>query len=171
MNILGFSTSNKIKSINNELVKHVVKKYFPTHDHKILDMTMIDLPIYSEDLEAKIGIPKAAEDFFNRINESDLVIISLAEHNGHYTAFYKNLFDWASRINMRVYQDKKIIVLSTSPGEGGASSVMSAFKNSAQWFGADIIADVSIPNYYEHEKDGVFEFEGLEVLNNIQPKL
>jgi chromate reductase len=49
---------------------------------------------------------------------------------------YKNLFDWASRKKREVYQDKPIIMLSTSPGAGGAKSVLSAATESAHFLRA-----------------------------------
>ena len=58
------------------------------------------------------GIPELAHDFFDKIGAADAVLISFAEHNGFYTAAYKNIFDWASRIDMRVYQDKPAVLLS-----------------------------------------------------------
>lgn len=157
MKVLAFSTSNKKSSINKELTKIIGQKLEKEHDVEYLDMTKITLPIYSEDVEEELGVPEDAKTFFEKIKASDILVISLAEHNGNYTAFYKNLFDWASRIEMKVYQDKKVIVTSTSPGQGGATSVLSLFEGSASFFGADIIAKISLPNFYENFNNGKIE--------------
>ena len=74
---------------------------------------------------------------------------SFAEHNGSYTAAYKNLFDWASRIDQKVFQNKPTVYLSTSPGPSGASSVLASAKGSAQFFEVDLKAAVSVPNFYD----------------------
>ncbi|MEP5759505.1 MAG: NAD(P)H-dependent oxidoreductase, partial [Litoreibacter sp.] len=69
--------------------------------------------------------------------------------NGTYSAAYKNLFDWASRIDQKVFQDKPTIYLSTSPGPGGAGSVLASAKGSAEFFGVDLRAAVSVRNFYD----------------------
>lgn len=168
MKILGFSTSNKKKSINKQLVQSVAHSIDGQHSFKLLDIAKYELPIYSEDVEAKIGIPEEIREFYEEIKESDVLIIGLAEHNGSYTAFYKNLFDWTSRIDQKVYQNKKVIVLSTSPGPGGAKSVLKSFNDSAPFFGANIIASLSLPSFYENFEDGVIkEKDFLKSLNEI----
>ncbi len=168
MKILGFSTSNKKKSINKQLVQSVAHSVYGQHSFKLLDTSKYQLPIYSEDVEAKTGIPEQVYEFYQEIKKSDILIIGLAEHNGSYTAFYKNLFDWTSRIDQKVYQNKKVIVLSTSPGLSGAKSVLKSFNDSAPFFGANIIASLSLPSFYENFEDGVVKKEGfLESLNQI----
>jgi len=76
--------------------------------------------------------------------------VSFAEHNGSYTAAYKNIFDWASRIEQKVFQNKAMVILSTSPGPGGASSVLAAATGSAPYFAADVKASLSIPSFFDN---------------------
>jgi len=61
-------------------------------------------------------VPDLAHQFYKKIGEADALLISFAEHNGSYTAVFKNLYDWTSRIDMKVYQDKPVVMLSTSIG-------------------------------------------------------
>nr|WP_285891616.1 NADPH-dependent FMN reductase [Mameliella alba] len=91
----------------------------------------------------------AARAFFDKIGSAEGVIVSFAEHNGSYSAAYKNLFDWASRIDQKVYQNKPAVFLSTSPGPGGAGSVLASAKGSAGFFGADLRAAVSVPSFHD----------------------
>lgn len=88
------------------------------------------------------------------------MIISYAEHNGSYTAAYKNLFDWVSRIDSRVYQDRPMLILSTSPGAGGARNVLALAQESAPHFAADLKGSISVPSFYEN-----FDVETNEVTN------
>lgn len=155
MKILGFSTSNKKESINKSLVQYIGNSFSKEHSFELLDMTQYDLPIYSEDKEQEIGIPQDARYFFEKLGEADVLVIGLAEHNGSYTAFYKNLFDWSSRIDMKVYQDKKVVVISTSPGPGGAGSVLNQFNQSSGFFGANIISSISLASFYDNFKDDI----------------
>ena len=93
---------------------------------------------------------------------TDALVISYAEHNGNYTVAYKNLFDWASRKTQEVYQGKPIIMLSTSPGAGGAKSVLSLAVESAQFFAGKVKASLSVPEFFRNfDRD-----EG--VLTNLQ---
>ena len=103
------------------------------------------MPIYSIDRQNEGGIPQAAHDFYAKIGDADAVIISFAEHNGLYTAAYKNLFDWTSRINMRVYQDRPAVLFSTSIGQGGGGNVLNTAVMSGQFFGYDVTASLAIP--------------------------
>lgn len=77
-------------------------------------------------------------------------MISFAEYNGYYSAAYKNLFDWSSRITKKVFQDKPMVLLSTSPGARGASSVLAAATSSAPFFAGHVKASLAIPNFYEN---------------------
>ncbi len=61
-------------------------------------------------------------DLFDAIVAADAIVISFAEHNGHYTAAYKNTFDWASRIDRKAFGDKPAVLLSAVPGGCGSFS-------------------------------------------------
>ncbi len=148
MKIIAFGASNSTKSINKSLATFA-SSLIAGADVEILDLNDFELPLFSEDKEAEIGQPQAAKGFFEKIRSADGVIVSFAEHNGSYTATYKNLFDWVSRIDQKVYQDKPVVFLATSPGAGGASSVLSGAKASAPFFGVDLQDTVSVPNFYD----------------------
>ena len=51
-------------------------------------------------------------------------MISLAEHNGSYTAAFKNIYDWISVIESDVWCSKPILLLSTSNGARGGKTVL-----------------------------------------------
>ncbi|WP_424930203.1 NADPH-dependent FMN reductase [Amaricoccus tamworthensis] len=148
MKILAFGASNTKNSINKALASFTAT-LVPNGEIEVLELDKIDLPLFSTDLEKEIGQPQAARDFFDKIGSADAVIVSFAEHNGSYSAAYKNLFDWASRIDQKVYQGKPTVYLSTSPGPGGAGSVLAAAKGSAPFFGVDLRAAVSVANFHD----------------------
>lgn len=148
MKILAFGASNSKNSINKALARFT-STLVPNGDVEVLDLNDYELPIYSEDIEKEVGRPDAAEEFFQRISAADGVVVSFAEHNGSYTAAYKNLFDWLSRIDQKVFQDKPTLYLATSPGPGGAASVLASAKGSTQFFGVDLQAAVSVPSFYD----------------------
>lgn len=149
MKIIAFAASNHSESINKALVIYAAS-LLPSADIELLDLNDFEMPIYSQDREKSLGIPDAATSFFTKLGEADAFIISFAEHNGSYTAAYKNLFDWTSRIDMKVFQGKPSVYLSTSPGPGGAASVLSTAINSAHFFATEVKASLSIPNFYDN---------------------
>jgi chromate reductase, NAD(P)H dehydrogenase (quinone) len=159
MKILAFAASNSRSSINKSLVTYA-SSLVDDAQVDLIDINDYEMPIYSSDRENESGIPQLAHDFLNKIKQADAVMISFAEHNGSYTAAYKNLFDWTSRIDMKVYQDKPALLLATSPGPGGASSVLAAAKGSAPYFGMDVKADLSIGKFYDE-----FDMEKGELKN------
>lgn len=147
MKIVAFGASTSRKSINKALAAYVAGMVEGA-EVEILDLNDFELPIFSQDKEEEIGQPQAAKDFLAKIKSADALIISFAEHNGSYTAGYKNLFDWASRIEQRVFQNTPAIYLSTSPGKAGGASVLSAAQTSAPFFGAAVKAAIPVPNFY-----------------------
>jgi NAD(P)H-dependent FMN reductase len=149
MKILAFAASSSKKSINKKLVTYATG-LLDNVQTEILDLNDYELPLFSEDKELEIGKPQLAQDFLSKIANSDAVIISFAEHNGFYSAAYKNLFDWCSRINQKVFQGKSMILLATSPGKGGASSVLKSATSSMPFFDGNVIGSLSVPSFYEN---------------------
>ncbi len=159
MKLLAFAASNSRASINKSLVIYA-SSLVENAEVDLIDLNDYEMPIYSSDRENESGIPQLAQNFYDKISQADAVMISFAEHNGSYTAAYKNLFDWASRIDIKVYQDKPMVLLATSPGPGGAASVLAAAKGSAPYFGMDVRADLSIGKFYDE-----FDMEKGELKN------
>jgi chromate reductase len=148
MKVLAFAASNSRSSINKALVTYA-SSLLEHAEIDLIDLNDYEMPIYSSDRENDSGIPQLAHDFYNKISAADAVMISFAEHNGSYTAAYKNLFDWTSRIDTKVYQDKPTVLLATSPGQGGAGGVLAAAKGSAPYFGMNVKADLSVAKFFD----------------------
>jgi chromate reductase len=148
MKVLAFAASNSRSSINKALVTYA-SSLLEHAEIDVIDLNDYEMPIYSSDRENDSGIPQLAHDFYNKISAADAVMISFAEHNGSYTAAYKNLFDWTSRIDTKVYQDKPTVLLATSPGQGGAGGVLAAAKGSAPYFGMNVKADLSVAKFFD----------------------
>ena len=112
--------------------------------------------------------PAAARQFLDDLAQADALVIAFAEHNGHYPAAFKNLFDWATRINREVYQHKPAVYLATSPGPGGAASVLAAATDSARFFGGNVKASVSVPRFYDNFDVDKGEITNPELLAQIK---
>jgi len=149
MKILAFAASSSTKSINKILVTYATSLLDST-DVDILDLNDFELPLFSEDKELELGKPELAKLFLAKIEEADALIISFAEHNASYSTAYKNLFDWCSRINQKVFQNKPMILLATSPGRGGGANVLKTALNSIPHFGGIVKGSYSLPKFYDN---------------------
>ena len=157
MKILAFAASNHPQSINQQLALSVAK-LLPQADISSLNLDDFDLPIYSERREAELGTPPQVREFLQRISQADGLIISFAEHNGTFTAAFKNLYDWASRTQRQIFQQKPTLFMAASPGAGGAKSVLAAATQSAAYMGADLVDSISVANF-----DDVFDREHQQI--------
>lgn len=148
MKILAFAGSTSSTSINRELVKFVLKD-FQDEEINLIDLNDFTMPVFSVDLEKK-GFPDEAHNFLKQIEECDVIICSLAEHNRSYSSAFKNVFDWSSRINVKVFQNKPMFLMSTSPGGYGGGNVMNTAKTFFPQFAADVKETFSLPKFYEN---------------------
>ncbi len=149
MKLLVFGASTSKHSINKAFACYAAS-LVEGAQVEILDLNDFEIPLFSEDREKELGQPKLAQQFLEKIRDADAMIISFAEHNGNYTAAFKNLLDWCSRISLEIYQNKPAIFLSTSPGARGAARALKQASDSAQYFGADLRGSMSLPSFYEN---------------------
>ncbi len=174
-NIIAFAGSNSSDSINKKLAiyaANLVEEAKVT----ILDLNNFELPIYSKDLEAQEGIPDNAKKFLNYIKQTDGIVLSLAENNGAYSAVFKNLFDWMSRIDGKLWSNKPMLLMATSPGSRGGASVLEIAKGRFPYMGGRIVSEFSLPNFGENFKeDRIVNFELnselLKAVKNFQNTL
>lgn len=169
--ILAFAGSSSSTSINKQLVTYVSTK-FDNQEIEILDLNDYEMPIYSSDREKADGIPKLAFDFAEKIDLSDFLMISLAEHNGAYSAAFKNIFDWISRIPGRnAWGDKPMFLMATSPGKMGGSTVLGIAEKRFPYNGGKVVETYSLPFFYEYfstEKGIVDEVKSQELSEKVE---
>jgi chromate reductase, NAD(P)H dehydrogenase (quinone) len=147
--ILAFGASSSKKSINKQLATYTAN-LFKNAKVELLDLNDFEMPIYSMDKEKEDGIPQLAHDFYEKIGASDLIIISFAEHNGAYSTAFKNIFDWMSRINGKTFQEKPMLLLATSPGARGGSSVLEIANKRFPFQGAVVKGSFSLPSFNDN---------------------
>lgn len=169
--IIAFSGSSSTNSINKKLATYTAS-LFENAQVEILDLNDYEMPIFSIDKEEN-GFPKEAQLFLNKIEEADLLVVSLAEHNGAYSAAFKNILDWASRINGKVFQGKRMLLMATSPGARGGKSVLEIAKDRFPRHDATLVGTFSLSNFYENFDaiNGILnddlKKELLEIIKNI----
>lgn len=170
--IIAFGASSSTTSINKQLAIYAANQ-FENATVEILDLNDFEMPIYAMDKELATGIPQLAHDFYNKLGTADLLIISFAEHNGAYTAAFKNIFDWASRVNGQTFQNKPMLLLATSPGPRGGSSVLEIANNRFPFQGGIVKGSFSLPSFndnFDAEKgitNAALKNQLMEILNAI----
>jgi NAD(P)H-dependent FMN reductase len=173
MKLIAFAASNSRNSINKKLVCYAAS-LIENASSEVLNLNDYEIPLFGEDREREIGQPQLAYDFLAKLADCDAILISFAEHNGSYSVAYKNLFDWCSRITPKIFQDKPMIVLATSPGGRGAQTVLEMAVSSLPRFGADVRGSFSLPKFYDSfdvETGKLHEPEQLKRLQAVLAKL
>lgn len=175
MNIIAFAASTSKASINKQLVAHTLT-HFSEHNTTLLDLNNYEMPLFSVDRETEDGYPEAAHRFIADLEKAHLIIISMSEHNGNFTAAFKNIFDWTSRIEAKIFQDKPLFLLSTSPGGFGGKNSLNAAIARFPRHGAEILETFSLPSFNDHFdaetgiKDATLRNELLDKIKSVKSK-
>lgn len=151
--IIAFAGSNSKNSINKQLITYA-SGMIADEEVTILDLNDFDIPIYSIDTETDNGFPEDAEKFLEIIQSADGIMLSLAEHNGAYTAAFKNLLDWLSRIDSNVWANKPMLLMATSPGARGGKFVLDMAESRMPILGAHVVEVFSLPSFYDNFSEG-----------------
>ena len=163
MKIIAFAGSTSIHSINKKLATFVGSSIAAKRNAEleIMDLNDFDVPIYSTDRENRGEIPPQVNVFIEKISQADALVVSLAEHNGTYTAAFKNLMDWASRVQLNFFNTTPMFLLSTSPGGYGGGNVMDAALIRFPKFQANIICSLKFPSFNDNfsEESGIVNSE------------
>lgn len=169
--IVAFGASNSTNSINKKLATYTAN-LFENSEIEILNLNDFEMPIYSIDKEDSDGIHSLAIDFYNKIEKADLIIISFAEYNGSYSSAFKNIFDWISRVNPKTFQDKKMLLMATSPGIRGGKTVLESAINRFPFHGATIVGSFHLPSFNQNFKDNEITNSEMKIeLQNIIEKI
>ena len=167
MKILAFGVSNSRNSINQQFALWAAAQQTQA-SVDTLQLDDFDLPIYSPHRETELGIPPQALDFLQRLREADGLIMSFAEHNGGFTAAWKNLSDWLSRVEREFLRDKPLILLSTSPGAGGGREALVQARKMALHTGGHLIDAIALPAFDQHFQPHPREIDHPEVTPRVR---
>lgn len=151
--IAAFAGSTSTTSINKQLAGYAATQLKDT-SFDVLDLNDYNAPVFSEDIEKSEEYPQGAAKFNEALDQYDGFIVSLAEHNGSYSAAFKNIFDWASRKNREVFRNKPVLVMAASPGGRGGAGVLASALGAFPHMGANVVSNFSFPGFYDNFKDG-----------------
>lgn len=147
--IIAFGASSSKNSINRTLANFAANR-IDNVEVKLLDLNDYEMPIFSVDRENDNGIHELALKFKEEVKNADGIIISFAEHNGAYSAAFKNIYDWVSRIDGNVWESKPLFLLATSPGGRGGKSVLELAHSRYSHGYKNTIVTFSLPSFYEN---------------------
>ncbi|GAB5563133.1 MAG: NAD(P)H-dependent oxidoreductase [Winogradskyella sp.] len=158
--VIAFAGSNSKNSINKQLATYAAS-LVEGAELTVLDLNDFELPLYGIDYEQEHGIPKNAQKFLDYIKSSDGIVLSLAEHNGAYATVFKNIFDWMSRIDGKLWSEKPMLLMATSPGARGGATVLEVAKGRFPYMGGNIVATFSLPSFGQNFSEGKITNEEL----------
>lgn len=166
--ILAFAGSNHSTSINRILLEHAVgmlRKPACT----TIDLRDFDVPVLSQDLEEESGIPDGIKRLRSLFDEHDAFLIASPEHNSMMPAFFKNIMDWLSRMDGKIFQDKPVMLMSASPGpRGGKTNLKNMAAVIPYWGASAVFADFSLGRFYEAYDPAARAFRNPEDEQRLQ---
>lgn len=150
--VIAFSGSLSDASINHKLIEY-------THSQvtglvvNVIRLSSYEAPLYAMEREQDGGIPKPIQELRKLFDEVDGFIISTPEYNGSMPAGFKNTIDWISRMEGKIFQDKPVLLMATSPGGRGGKSVLDHLTKVMPFWGAKIVGPFSLPKFNENFSD------------------
>jgi NAD(P)H-dependent FMN reductase len=150
--IIAFGASTSKNSINQKLAEYAGLK-LKNIELTILDLNNFEAPIYSIDKETQFGFPSEIEVLNDIFASADGFVVSMAEHNGSYSAAFKNTYDWLSRVDKMVWKNKPMLLMATSPGARGGKGVLDAAAATFPRMGAELVAAFSLPSFHTYFAD------------------
>ncbi len=144
---------------------------------QLLNLANFPFPMYSADYERDKGYSNSLVELKGDIEQVDGLIISVNEHNSNPSAYFKNVLDWLSRLELKFLADKKVFLMSTSGGRRGGMGSLEVIKNLLPRFGAEVVETFSLPSFHDNfdEENGISNTdmaeEHLKKLNEFLTKI
>ncbi|WP_294245059.1 NADPH-dependent FMN reductase [uncultured Chryseobacterium sp.] len=171
MKILAIAGSNSDTSINRLLVSYAAS-LVQGAEVETVDMNLFEMPIYKHQHEVESGLPQQAVDFAARIDAADILLVSLSEHNGTYSAAFKNVFDWTSRIkNRAIWNEKPMLLMATAPGARGGLGVLEAAAKRFPLHGGNIVDTFTLPFFNDNFDKESGRISNEEKDNELKEKI
>ncbi len=155
--ILAFAGSDREGSLNKKLVKIAAAGAGEAGaEVTVVDLANYPMPIFSQDLESKEGLPENARKFKKLLIEHDGFLIASPEYNSAFSPLLKNVIDWASRgeakdePSLLAYRGKTAAIMATSPGGLGGIRGLVFLRMLLGNIGITVLPDQhAIPNGFD----------------------
>ncbi len=164
--VLGFSGSSSSKSINQKLVLLAAKK-FGDLSVDTIDIRDYPLPIFSDDIEKQEGFPENAVRLKQMFSSYDGFIISCPEYNGSMPGIFKNMIDWLSRLEGKIFSEKPVLLMSTSPGKNGGRTNIATLQTLLPWWGGNVVATFSLGSFHDEYDSELSELKDVNLRREL----
>ncbi len=174
--ILAFAGSTRKFSFNQAIVKAAAEGVKDAGaEVTVIDLADFQMPMFSEDEEAKFGMPEKAQAFKELLMDHDGFLIASPEYNSSYPALLKNAIDWASRMGegekpLQAYRGKVAGIMAASPGGLGGMRVLVVLRMLLENLGVMVIPNqkaIANANTLVNDKGEVVDNKTLTQLKNI----
>ena len=120
MRLFALAASLRRASLNRRLL-HVAARLARQHGAEVdvAEFSEFPLPPFDADLQARDGIPEAAQALGRRILAADGMLLASPEYNYSLPGHLKNAIDWLSRIRPVPIRGKSALIMSASTGPIG----------------------------------------------------
>lgn len=140
---LVIAGSNSANSINQWLASELGK----INDVDYFDIRLLDVPMYSINIENSTGYPQPILDFYTKLRTYKNIIIVSPEHNGYTPAYFKSFLDWISRVERFYLKDINLVIVSVVPGKKAGASVRQMLSTMLGFAGAHEVGNFGIPHF------------------------
>lgn len=126
------SASGSADSINEKVMEDFVSYL----EEKAISFDILNLRDFSDIplLLDKNPIPERIKELHSSLLGYGCVVIFAPEHNGYFSAFFKNILDWISLLDITIWENSKLIIVSASVTdrerrimEGGVRATLERF--------------------------------------------
>ena len=143
------------ESINRKFAEYIVSQL--PESVTVNEVNIADLPLYNQDYDGTTI--ESYERVRQQIKDADAVLMVTPEHNRTMPAALKNVIDIGSRpYGSSVWTDKKVAVVTASPGTYGGRSSGLDVRKSMQMLSAKMMISPEV--YLSHATDSLDE-EGV----------
>lgn len=134
--IVAISGSLRKNSYNTLCLKEIKNLIGKETEMEILDISAI--PLFNEDLKQN-NFPAVVKELNEKLRNADLILIATPEYNYSVSGVLKNALDWFSRGDDKVFDGKKVAILSASISRFGGVRAQGHLRQILLSMGANVM--------------------------------
>jgi NAD(P)H-dependent FMN reductase len=120
MRFLTFGASQRLGSYNRQLAMvagSILRDANQTVDHA--NYHEFIPPVFDDQFYDRATLPNQAQEFIQRLERADALVLSAPEYNWSISGSLKNLIDWVSCVNPYPFANKPVLLLCATPSRRG----------------------------------------------------
>ena len=159
--IAAISGSLRKASTNTALLR-LASELAPAGRTEFVFVDYLDVPIYNGDVEA-VGIPESVKRVAEIIKNADAVYIASPEYNYTIAAPLKNIIDWLSRVEGKIFNEKPVAILSCAASNGGGVRAQYDLRRAFTYLNSLVLQQPEVAvgaNYLKFNAEGKLTDDG-----------